>query len=178
VFLAVAVLAASGRALASDTYPRVVAQLYQLGVDPACTLCHATIKGGDDTVTTKFGKNVEHRGARGKDPGSLQDALIQAASSGDDSDGDEVSDYEELRDGTDPNDGSDAEPDPEGGEGGDGGGIAFGEIPELPPLAEHGCSLGMPSNDSGLVGLPLFAVWAFRRRRAVRASRFRSEPAL
>src|SRR5262245_32380535 len=91
---ALVVLMAPVTARASETYPRIVAQLYQTGADPACTLCHATIKGGDDTVTTKFGVNVEHRGARGKAPSSLQDALIQVANAGDDSDGDEVSDYE------------------------------------------------------------------------------------
>jgi len=177
--LALAVFLAPGRAWASDGYPRIVAQLYRLDDEPACTLCHTTIKGGDNTVTKKFGQNVERRGARGKAPGMLQEALIEVANAGDDSDGDEVSDYAELRSGTDPNDGTDAMPGAGGGEGGDGGEIALGEVPELPPLPEHGCSFARAPRDSGLAGLALLFVWALRtRRRAVRASGRRSESAL
>jgi hypothetical protein len=165
-------------ASASKAFPPRIHQIYQLERDPECTLCHATIDGGDDTITTKFGRNMERRGVKGKILASLDPALLSAYEDQQDSDGDEATDFYELRSDTDPNDEGDV---PELGAGGGGAGeeLGLGEIPELPPLPEHGCSLGAPPRDSGPASLALLFVWALRRgRRAGRAFRVRSESAL
>jgi MYXO-CTERM domain-containing protein len=162
--LLVTLLSTPELASASETFPPRIRHIYRLERDPECTLCHSTIEGGEDTITTRFGKNMERRGVRGKIPGSLDPALIAAAEEQQDSDGDEATDYYELRSGTDPNDDGDV---PELGAGGGGGGEEFdpGEIPDLPPLAEHGCAVARPSGDSGVASLALLLVWALRRRR-------------
>jgi hypothetical protein len=174
--LALTILTTSGLASASESFPPIIHQIYKLGSDPECTLCHATIEGGDDTITTKFGKKMEGRGVKGKIPSSLGPALVAAYEDQQDSDGDEATDFYELRSGTDPNDEGDV---PELGAGGaPGEEFDLGEIPELPPLPEHGCSLAAPRRGLGLASLGLLFVWALRRRRVARASRFRSESAL
>jgi MYXO-CTERM domain-containing protein len=151
-------------AFASESYPAYVTQVYQLPREPECTLCHATLEGGDGTVTRAFGENLEARGARGKNPRTLQSALVEAAQARQDSDGDGVTDLQELRDETDPNVEGDAVP----GEGGAGAGgdIDLGSLEALPPLPGHGCAAGISSHKSGLVSLALLgAVVALRRRR-------------
>jgi hypothetical protein len=149
-------------ARASESYPTIVAQTYVLPSEPECTLCHSTIEGGPDTITTAFGKNIEARGARGKIPASLRPALIEAANERQDSDGDGVTDLQELRDGTDPN----LEGDAIQGGGGAGGEIEFGTLDDLPPLPAHGCAFGSRLPGSGPTSLLCAgALLALLRRR-------------
>ncbi len=91
----------SGAALASGSYPGVVAQ--ELTVDsPSCAVCHdgATTFG---TVTTPFGASLLDAGLEASNEDSLIAALATLESEGTDSDGDGVGDIDELLDGTDPN---------------------------------------------------------------------------
>ena len=97
ITLSLGALLSPGIALASETYPVVVFQIYKTPSEPECTLCHSTIKGGDNTITTKFGKNLEARGARGKDTGTLGTVLAEAANARQDSDEDGATDLKELQ---------------------------------------------------------------------------------
>lgn len=195
----VAVLLAPGVALASQTFPNVLVQAWELeglpksGGSKGCLLCHATDLGV--TVTTPFGKSVDAAGTAKRDNGSFVSALNSLRSKSVDSDDDGISDYRELAvDGTNPNDADDlVEPPPEppaGGAGGvagggageangtseEGGAGGFEEpdfvLPELPRLPEHGCSLhpGVTrSPHSGLLAL-IASIAALRR---CHRSRFR-----
>jgi hypothetical protein len=156
-------------ARASEAYPRVMAEVYKLPSEPECTLCHATVKGGNDTITTELGKDLYARGARGKNPDLLQDALVEAAYDRQDSDGDGATDLTELRSGTDPNREGDAVPNE--GSGGVGGELDLGSLEALPPLPAHGCGMARTTFGSGLLSLACVALAVALRRR-------RSEPAL
>jgi hypothetical protein len=100
--LALAVLA-GGLAHGSSIYPPEVRAHLSLGYTPACTLCHNTPSGGFGTVTTPFGKSMMARGLVAQNLSSLDTALDALAAEHTDSDGDGVSDIDELKAGSDPN---------------------------------------------------------------------------
>jgi len=142
-------------------------------------LCHGSEAGGKNTATQPFGVTLRTK-ARvvGANAGSLRTGLSYVATHATNSDGDPVSDYEEIAlDGTDPNDAhkfvppAPPPPPPDGGgEGGaagahgeGGGGGQAGETPttparsdypplpppeDLPPPYVHGCAMNAAGTDS------------------------------
>jgi Bacterial TSP3 repeat len=104
---------------ASPAYPVAVQADLKLTETPRCTLCHTTDLGGKGTISSYFGRTLLRDGAQGNDDiGALKAALEMMESEQTDSDGDGVSDIDELRAGTDPNDGpgpSDPLPTPQTG---------------------------------------------------------------
>ncbi len=68
-----------------------------------CALCHASATCGCPTVVTPFGLSLVAFGAKGRDIGSLNDALDASRAREWDSDGDGLSDVSELLLGSDPN---------------------------------------------------------------------------
>jgi hypothetical protein len=181
--------------LASPTFPPAIKSFWGVSRLPeaagreGCLLCHATEVGG--VVGTPFGRTAKARGAAGTDNLTLlKRALDVIRSSGVDSDGDEIGDYQEIaRDRTDPNDPDDfvvPEPPNEGGAGGETGsagiGASGGHAPvdppeeppkfgEFPPLPAHGC--GVAGGDAAGVGHIALLVIAFACVRAARRSRRR-----
>ncbi len=91
-------------ALPASAVPRftgVIASQLQLDYAPPCSVCHLTNKTDGATVTTPFGYALRARGLADGD--SLPLALTQLATDRADSDGDGVSDVDELKSATDPN---------------------------------------------------------------------------
>lgn len=157
--VAVAVLAltvaASRAAIASPSYPEAVQETLSLAAPPSCTTCHATPSGGFGTATRPFAAYLRSRGLVAEDLASLQGSLAAAIGEKHDSDGDGMSDVDELRAGGDPNE-------------------AFAS--DVPPPA-YGCGARVASRDPSptatLTALPWIAAalaWV-RRRRARRATR-------
>jgi hypothetical protein len=179
--------------LASPTFPPAIKSFWGVSRFPdaagreGCLLCHATEVGG--VVGTPFGRTAKARGAAGTDNLTLlKRALDGIRSSGVDSDGDEIGDYQEIaRDRTDPNDPDDfvvPEPPSEGGAGGETGSAGIGasggadpvdppEPPpnfgEFPPLPAHGCEVASRnaagSGHVASIVIALVVVRAARRRR-------------
>ncbi|HWZ91320.1 MAG TPA: thrombospondin type 3 repeat-containing protein [Polyangiaceae bacterium] len=93
-------------ASASPDYPGIVQKEWQLPTAPDCTVCHQTDAGGTGTSTKFFSRSLQREGLVGNDnDGSLVNALAALKSQNTDSDGDGISDYDELQMGSDPNDG-------------------------------------------------------------------------
>lgn len=103
--LALGLLLDARSARATPTFPDVVASHLELGAPPSCTLCHAGTPARG-TVTTPFGATLMTRGAAAYDEDALRLALDALADEEKDSDGDGVSDIDELRSGADPNAGA------------------------------------------------------------------------
>jgi hypothetical protein len=101
----VALVALPRQALATPTFPEVIAQHLGLATAPDCTLCHNGTPG-TGTVTTPFGKAMRSRGVHAYDEDSVVTALDALAAEKTDSDGDGVPDIDELKAGTSPNGGS------------------------------------------------------------------------
>jgi len=144
VSVGVAMGLASPSALASEIFPGTIQQHLSLTYSPPCSLCHAGGVTGFGTVTTPFGAAMRARGLVARDTNSLASALDKMAAEGVDSNGDGVTDIDELKAGTDPNAG------------------APGAVP--PP--EFGCTVGS-GGDPPTWGWVLFAaafVLALRRR--------------
>ena len=145
----------SASAFASPTYPPTIQSDLGLAQAPDCTLCHRDQLGGAGTVVRPFGRTlIDHFQLTGNN----NVALLKAALAGDDaqnldSDGDGVTDIDELRMGTNPNVGV--------------SGVEAG--PDV-PLPETGCALAVRSPVSDLSVLLVMCVglgfFARRSRRA------------
>ncbi len=141
-------------ALASSSYPADMRSHLGLSSTPACTICHEG-SPGYGTVTTPFGATAKGTyGLVAQDTGKLESVLDAMANDKVDSDGDGVSDIDELKSGANPN---------------AAGGVTAVEKPEL----IYGCQARI-AGDRPAFGAPfgafltvaLAAGWARRRRRA------------
>lgn len=137
-------------AFASSSFPPTIKAELGLMAAPACTLCHRSDVGGFGTVVTPFGRTMMNRlGTTAANISSLKAALVADEAQHLDSDGDGVSDIDELQTDMDPNVG------------------ASGEVagPDVPPL-QTGCSFGAraPIHGAGAFALTAFALVLARRR--------------
>jgi hypothetical protein len=104
-WLAVAGLAFTGPAQASQTYPEALQERAALACVPQCTLCHSTNTGGPGMVTQPFGVSMVAAGLTGGGLATNLDApLAQLSTEAKDSDMDGKPDSAELAAGDDPND--------------------------------------------------------------------------
>ena len=102
--LVLVALSLSPAAIASQQYPDEIKAQLMLADAPLCTICHLTNIGGAMTVTKLFGLNLMNKyGLRQQDVAGLRRAITQAQQNGDNVDGDQVPDIDELIQGTDPN---------------------------------------------------------------------------
>jgi hypothetical protein len=110
---ALAVFTLQRRAAATDNFPPIVEQTWGLalsdltkavGGTKGCLLCHSDEgEEAGKTVTTPFGLWIKSQGVVQMDGKALQSALVKNYNSKQDSDGDGVPDYTELKRGTNPN---------------------------------------------------------------------------
>jgi hypothetical protein len=101
--LALGLLLVANAAEAQEDYPSVVQNHLSLGTTPPCSLCHAKGNTGVGTVVTPFAWSMRSKGLVVDDPDSVVRALDALKAAHTDSDGDGVSDIDELIAGTDPN---------------------------------------------------------------------------
>ena len=99
--LALAAVAWSSQAHAEDEFPSVIETDLNLTYQVPCSVCHSKENTGAPTARTLFALSLKARGL--SDRGSLRAALAQLKADDFDSDGDGVSDVDELKAGTDPN---------------------------------------------------------------------------
>jgi hypothetical protein len=183
-------------ARASEIFPEVIHETWDFDHtipvqgNQGCRLCHTDEVGGTENVTQRFGRVIkEHYRVEEKQSAKLENALKDIRTRRQDTDGDGVTDFDEIvEDSTNPNDENDfIEPPPpsEGGAGGEtgeaGSRSSETELPptapplefdDLPPPMGHGCAIGGPSRDSLAYGAGLFfALGLWLRRRAARNGR-------
>jgi hypothetical protein len=108
--LAFGAVALSARAAVADpAFPPEIKTLTGADCEPPCTICHQDALGGFGTVVTPFGKAMQLNGLDFTNPKSVDTALAAMEASADynfgDTDGDGISDREELMNDTDPNPG-------------------------------------------------------------------------
>ena len=157
--LALAAVLSAASAVASPSYPGLLQTELGLEQPPPCTVCHATDSGGFGTVTKPFGQALQGFGLRGATPSSLSPAVKASESAHWDSDGDGVSDIDELLDGTDPNDGP---------------GRTTTTSSVVIPQPENGCSLtelGTARSELGRTSLGLLGLALLVARRRCRRGR-------
>ncbi len=120
-------------AFASASFPPTIQAELALASAPPCTLCHRNDVGGIGTVVTPFGRTLMNRlGVAAANVGSLKAALAADKAQNLDSDGDGISDIDELQAGMDPNVG------------------ASGEVAGLDvPLPETGCAFATRKSVGG-----------------------------
>jgi MYXO-CTERM domain-containing protein len=136
----------AGSALASPSYPTDLQDHLKIANAPSCTLCHTTPSGGVGTAHQPFGDSIYGAGCRLEDVPTLLAALDTLKTNKTDSDGDGVTDIDELIAGTDPN-------------------VADAGAPPVDPvLYGFGCTQAAVTSWLPLVGL--LGVLAWRRRRA------------
>lgn len=141
-------------AWASENYTIEIQNKYGIDYPPqSCSLCHTGGITGAGTVTTPFGTALRQRNLESGNVNTLITALDTLETDGVDSDGDGVTDIDELKAGTDPN-----RRDATSTDGGTGGG---GGTTEVPPVQYGiGCNAAAPGLLLGAVLLLLT-----RRRR-------------
>ena len=100
--LLVALVSIASGARASTGYPAEIQNRLSLRYRPDCGICHVG-SPGPGNVNTDFGESLIAFGMKGGDTSSLDAALDASQSRHWDSDGDGVSDIDELVRGTDPN---------------------------------------------------------------------------
>ena len=144
------VLLGATAARATPTFPGVIRSELGLSSTPQCAVCHQgqTAVG---TVTTPFGASLRARKLVFYNDASLRTALSALAAENVDSDGDGMSDTEELKADRDPNK-SDAT---------SGGGGTTEPATGLPPEPFYGCTAAPGAAPVALVLLGL----GLRRRR-------------
>lgn len=99
---AIVTLAWSSAAHAKEEFPSQIENQYTLGYQPPCSVCHIADNTGSATPRTAFALALRSRGLTGSNQ-TLSSALKQLEADHADSDGDGVTDIQELKDGTDPN---------------------------------------------------------------------------
>jgi hypothetical protein len=99
--LLVVLLPATARAV--PEFPREIQRALALDYDPPCSLCHVKENTGTGTAETPFALSMREQGLIPDDGNALRSALTGLKQAAIDSDGDGVSDTDELIVGTDPN---------------------------------------------------------------------------
>jgi hypothetical protein len=153
VLVAMRVLAAAAPLGATPTFPSVIASALSLSAPPPCTICHTSDAGGAGTAIQPFAVYLKSRGLKPFDEGSLRTALQAAAGEQHDSNGNGVTDIDELKRGDDPNAGSASGPE-----------YGCGARVAARPLGAHAGWSAM------LLALPalLFVRFGARRKRSAR----------
>ena len=100
--LMLAGVAVSSPAQAKSEFPVEIRNKFGLTYDVPCAVCHLNSNIGSSTPITLFALSLRARGLTGSNQ-SLDSALTKLESDAVDSDGDGVTDVQELTDGTDPN---------------------------------------------------------------------------
>lgn len=94
----------AGSARASDSYPQKVQTAAGSPCPPPCTVCHLTTNGGTGTALKPFAESmIDFGGLEGEDADLVAPAVQSLRDEQIDSDGDGVSDIDELAAGRDPN---------------------------------------------------------------------------
>ena len=90
-------------AFATSDFPGAIQSDLGLSYTPPCSYCHTNGITGTGTVQTPFGKTMRGFKLVPGNEASLSAALAQLETSKVDSDGDGISDFDELKEGSDPN---------------------------------------------------------------------------
>ncbi len=98
-----AVVLAAGPSMATPNFPGALQAHIGASATPPCSTCHEGGRTGRGTVNTPFGRAMRAHGLVEFNEASLVSALDQLAAEKVDSNGNGVSDIDELRAGGDPN---------------------------------------------------------------------------